>query len=451
MTARNLLQKFKARFDGFTDLMGFGTNRDIIQIIQWENKPLLQKPVLHGMYVQHEMAGKVIDMLPDDALRGWIELQDEKSPEIEALLNKLYRFLCEPDDGNMSPLKSARLDGGAAIYLECDGDPAEPITKPSEIRSFQLVEKEYLEPIDLGRTLRREYYRMQTDDGGSVMVHKSRLIIIQGVIMPKDYMILNNGWGGSELERPSKPLIAYSLAHGSIPQILKDFIRDVVRVQGLKELAINACSEDLQAFKDKMDAIKIGQTLYNATVLDSEDEWKRETANIAGINDLIRNPEKALVACTPYPHTKLFNESPGAALSQSGSSQEKDYNKVVSAYQEIKIRPIIDQVLKVLTGREYKYRFAPLDVPSQKEQADTLNTVADAITKLVSSKTATPQECATMIDGDELTMLPVLSGGAAQMAAEAKQMQEKLIQGAANNGNQNDQSQNDQGRAAGQP
>ena len=439
MTVKSMWQTFKQRFDGFTDLMGFGTSRDIIQRIEWKNKPFLTQRSLHGMYAQHEMAAKIVDMLPDDALRGWIELQDDKSPEIEALLNKLYRFLCEPDDGNMSPLKAARLDGGAAIYLECDGDPAEPITRPSEIRSFQLVEKEYLTPVDLGRTLRREYYTMHTD-GGSFVVHKSRLVIVQGVILPKDYMILNNGWGGSELERPSKPLIAYSLAHASVPQILKDFIRDVVRVQGLKDLAINACAEDLQAFKDKMDAIKIGQTLYNATVLDADDEWMRQTASVTGINDLIRNPEKALVAATVYPHTKLFNESPGAALSQSGSSQEKDYNKTVTAYQEIKIRPIIDQILMVQTGQAFKYRFAPLDVPSQKEQADTLNVVADAITKLVSSKTATPQECATMLEGEEIRLLPVLSGGAAQMAAEAKQMQEQ-IQGAVNNGNENNQSQ----------
>lgn len=449
MTAPNLLQKFKARWDGFTDLMGFGTSRDIIQRIEWQNKPFLTKSSLHGMYAQHEMAAKVIDMLPDDALRGWIELQDDKSPEIESLLTQLYRLLCEPEDGNMSPLKAARLDGGAAIYLECDGDPSQPITGPTEIRSFQFIEKEYLQAIDLGRSLRREMYRMYTDNGGYIIVHKSRLVTIQGVILPTDYMILNNGWGGSELERPSKPLIAYSLAHASVPQILKDFIRDVVRVQGLKELAINSCSEDLQAFKDKMDSIKIGQTLYNATVLDLEDEWIRQTANVTGINDLIRNPEKALVACTPYPHTKLFNETPGAALSQSGSSQEKDYNKTVSSYQEIKIRPIINQILKVATGRDFKYRFAPLDVPSQKEQADTLNTVADAITKLVSSKTATPQECATMLDGDELTMLPVLSGGAAQMAKEAKQMQEKLIQGDFNNGDRTEgnQTQNSQSQS----
>jgi phage-related protein (TIGR01555 family) len=444
MTVKNLLQTFKQRFDGFTDLMGFGTSRDIIQRIEWQNKPFLTKSSLHGMYAQHEMAAKVIDMLPDDALRGWIELQDDKSPEIEALLTQLYRLLCEPEDGNMSPLKAARLDGGAAIYLECDGDPSQPITGPTEICSFQFIEKEYLQAIDLGRSLRREMYRMYTDNGGYIVVHKSRLVTIQGVILPTDYMILNNGWGGSELERPSKPLIAYSLAHAAVPQILKDFIRDVVKIQDLKGLAINACSDDLQAFKDKMDSIKIGQTMYNATVLDSDDEWIRQTASIAGINDLIRNPEKALVACTPYPHTKLFNESPGAALSQAGSSQEKNYNQTVSGYQEIKIRPIINQVLKVATGKDFKYRFAPLDVPSQKEQADTLNTVADAISKLVSSKTATPQECATMLDGDELTMLPVLSGGAAQMAAESKQMQEQLIKGAVNNGNPNDQSQDDQ-------
>lgn len=401
--ATGLKQWLTTRIDGFKNLItAYGTSRDHGYQFDWSQEARLDKATLDSMYMQHPLAWKLIDLLPDNALREWIDIQDEEGEDtLKAECKRFRPVLCEA-------LKMSRLHGGAAIYIEAPGDPETPINSKTMILGYHVFECNYIWPDNINRTLRHEHYVIQHFNGLSERVHKSRLIILQGIEAPRDWMLANNGWGESVLQRLNRPLIAYSIAHALVPNILKDFIRDVIKIQGLKDLAINSCEDDQRSFNDRLDAMFQAESTLNKTVLDSEDEFISQTRSIAGLNDLIRNPEKWLCAASGIPHTLLFGESPGAALSQSGSSQEKDWNKTVCAYQEDTIRPALEQLFFILTGREVEFRFNPLDVPSQKEQAETFKLISEAVKVWIEYAGLTPDEALSMIKGDELKMLPVL-------------------------------------------
>ena len=139
------LKRKLVRFDGFTDFMsaaGMGSKFDILQGMEWRSAPLLSVKILRSMYAQHELAAKIVDMLPDDATREWVDFQAKTSRRIKRLEPMLRELLTQPQNGDMSPLKASRLDGGSPVYMECAGLPDEPITGPTEIYQFHVIEKE---------------------------------------------------------------------------------------------------------------------------------------------------------------------------------------------------------------------------------------------------------------------------------------------------------------------
>jgi phage-related protein (TIGR01555 family) len=237
------------------------------------------------------------------------------------------------------------------------------------------------------------------------LVHASRILRIPGATATRDWLLANEGWPPSVLERCTEPLIAYGAVQGLIPNILKDTIRDVIKLAGLNDLAINECESDQRAFNDRLDAMFLAQSLLNKLVLDTQDEYQRQATNLTGIPEMARLIDRRLTAASGLPHTVLLGESPGNALSQSGSSQDRDFSKAVEAYQEDVIRPVLEQFFTLaepLLGFAVEFAFAPLDVPTLKERAEVFKAVGETVCKLRDSEIITPAEAASPFEGTDV-------------------------------------------------
>lgn len=100
----------------------------------------------------------------------------------------------------------------------------------------------------------------------------------------------------------------------------------------------------------------------------------------------------------------------------------------MAAYQEATIRPALRRVFKVIqaTLKEPEcihFKFRPLDVPTQKEQAEVLEKAANALAKLVDAGIISAAEAASCFDGSELKMMPVLDFEARAQMAEMKELE----------------------------
>lgn len=411
-------EKPMSRLDGFRNLItGYGTSRDHGEQFRWNSRTRLDKATLDGIYAQHPLAAKIVDLLPADGTREWVDIDHDRADDIAFALKQLEakQVFCEA-------LKFARLHGGAAVYMEIeDGrDVTEPVNYAAVrgISGLHVIEKDYISPTSVRRSLRHEHYHITVESEEesiqeTVEVHRSRLLIFQGESVSRDWMLQNGGWAQSVIERCYKALMAYSISHGLIPNILKDFIRDVVKIDGLADMAINDCDADRKAFNDRMDSMLLAQSMLNKLVLDGNDEFQRSTTAVTGINDLIRNPERALVAASGIPHTKLLGESPGGSLGQQGTSQEKDYAKLVASYQADKIALPLEKLLLTVGAAmgirdDIPFNFRSIDKPTQKEEAEVLNLVSQVIERLVKSQVITPDEAVTMIDSEKIRLLPTI-------------------------------------------
>lgn len=426
------LERFRARrSDDFVNrITSYGTKRDHKQQFQWHPEAPLSKHTLETMHAQHPIAWKISDLLSEAALAESISIDSDASQEVDAFLNELMVTTSQGSQMGFdvamqeASIMAYGVHGGAGIYLDIDDgqDVEMPVNLNNvrQIRGAHVIEKDYLYAQDLTRSMRFEHWILHDRHPGEIAestdglmrIHKSRIIQFPGLTVSRDVRIRNNGWGISRIERCKWPLLVYSIAHNLTPNIIKEFISDVIKLQGLNQLSIGECVEDQQAFDDRMDAMFLAKSMLNKLVLDADDDYQKSTTSVAGLTDLINNPERALVQASGIPHTILLGESPGSSLSQSGAAQDRQWKQMIKAYQRNYLRPQYTHMLK-LVGAHLKtgplpFTFPPLDTPSKKEQLEQLEKAASALERLIRNQIITPSEGATMFKNGELAVLPTL-------------------------------------------
>jgi phage-related protein (TIGR01555 family) len=411
---KNTIKYLARRVDGFVShVTGIGTRRDKSERFCIQPERRLSKWELDTLYAEHELCWKLVDLLPEAALRKWISISHPKSKEI---LTELKRIGLR--DALDEALKMARLHGGCAIYLDVDdgGLPHEPVIlhRIKSIRGCDVFESHYLSPKNGLRSWRHEHYILDPhDDREGMEIHRSRLLLFYGAKASRDWMLLNNGWGVSIVQRCFRPLLAYTISHGAVPTIVQDFIQGVLKMAGLNDLDFDS-EQDQKGFDNRLDAMFVSKSYINELIIDKEDDYARHTTNVAGVNDLIRNPERRLVAASGMPHTILLGETPGGGLNAGkGESQEKDWSKSVSSFQERHVSPALDMTLGYMNAYmsfgDLDYTYNPLDAPSAKEQGDLYKVVAEAASKLVQEEIISEAEAATHFSGSEIKVLPTLN------------------------------------------
>lgn len=426
-----------ARMDALTNrLTGYNTTeRDHGQGYNWEIRgPRLNKSQRDDMYARHEIVWKIINLLPDNALRKWLAF-----PKLDEQQQRKLRKLIK--DCNLKPalkhgFHMSALHGGASLYAPLfDGrstDQPLNIASLTGIGRYEAFEIDYLypDPDQVDRTMNPEHWIMVDTFGAVTRIHVSRLIILPGAECGGDWWATQGGRWPSKLERVIEPLVAYCAAHGIVPNILKDIIRDILKIAGLNNDEEEDSPEEQAAFNLWLDALMRAESLINKTLIDAEDDYIRQTTDTQGVPEMIRTTERRLTAAIGYPHTILLGESPGAALSQAGTSQKKDWNEATENFQADEVAPALDvffalaeQVLKI---DEIEYVFNPLDVPTAKEKAEVFDKVASAAEKLKRSKIATTLELGTLFEGDEVRTIPALDlkGREAKQADHAAMLDE---------------------------
>lgn len=407
------------RMDALTNkLTGYNTvERDHGQGYNWEIRgQRLGKEQRDDMYARHELVWKIINLLPDNALRPWVSF-----PKLEEVEQKKIRKLIRDTkirEALKKGFRMARLHGGASLYAPLnDGRfPDQPLNINSlkSVGVYKVYEIDYLypDPAQLDRSLNFEHFIMLDSKGVETRIHISRLIILPGADCGDDWRASHGGAWPNYLERCIEPLVAYCAAHGIVPNILKDIIRDVIKLAGLNQEEDKDDADEQDAFNRWLDALMRAESLINKTVLDADDDYIRQTTNTQGVPETIGTTERRLTAAIGYPHTILLGESPGASLSQAGSSQKKDWNESTANFQQDEVKPALDSFMAlaeaVLNIDEIEYVFNPLDTPSTEQKAKVLNDVASAVEKLIRSKIVTKLEAASLFEGDEVRTIPVL-------------------------------------------
>lgn len=348
------------------------------------------------MYKTHGVIQAAIDMPVLDALRGGIEIT---SDELDADDIKDLNDLLE-QTGTLRTIAEtaiwARLYGGAAIIINADQEPDEPL----DDQHFSELELYAADRWELSATHRDadvyNWFGTQIDG--------SRVLTLSGKPAPRVVRTMLQGWGMSEIEKMIEPFNAYLRINDVIYELLREAKLDVFKFKGFTgQLASAAGTQGLLERTSIMQTIKNYQS---AVVMDKEDEFEQKQISFSGLAEMKKQNQVDLASALRIPMTKLFGLS--ASGFNSGEDDIENYNAMVESEVREPLKPIIRAVVNLrctqLFGEKFDlaFTFKPLRVMSTVDEETVKTNKHNRYVGLYDKGLLTGEECMGLMQTENL-------------------------------------------------
>lgn len=398
------------RLDGWSNLvtsMGTGRDKRMQNQVYWEYH---SPEFFEQMYAGDELASRIVNVVPEEALRkGWEWNNVDKNIE-EAIQDKCADL--DLRGAVERAWKWGRAYGGAVVYIVTDTtDPASPLEIGERVIGLRDLSRYDLRILttdvetDFGSPNwgnPRIYYlvvQMGSQFKG-YPIHWTRMVRFDGYMVPRRTYIRNNYWHDSVLNRLYNSIRNYQTANDSVATMLQDFNVDVYKMKNLANL-MAAGKESV--VKARLEMMSYSKSIIRALLLDSdEEEYENAQRSVDGVAELLTKQANRLVAATDIPHTKLLGESPDGS-NATGNSTTAQWHDHVQSEQENYLRPRLQQLIDCIFFDIPKlgFKFKSLYQLTELEQADLRLKVAQADQIYLSTGVLDPSEVAESRFGGE--------------------------------------------------
>lgn len=374
------------RTDGYKNaVLGHGLkNKDPSANFGFEPGPILTDQMLSNLFIGNSIARKIISLPADEAVKNWITIDDDPDSKPMQILDTMGAESCFAD-----ALRWGRLYGGSVILmLANDGGTLEdPLRENNvkEVESIRVYDKTqvfwndavlYEDPRNklYGEP---EYYEISPIGGMPFTVHESRLLKFKGDPLPDYYRLRYQGWGLPSLQGLWNELLHNGHAHSLAILIMERMSQGVLKLDGLLETLEIEGGDKL--VKDRLELIDMARSILNTIAIDSKDEFELKTMSLAQIPELLDRFGLAVSAASNIPFTLLFGRSP-AGMNATGEADLENYYNMVKQMQKRQLKPQLSRLIRLISDSKeaLKLTFAPLWLPSEKEQAETDKMKAEA-------------------------------------------------------------------------
>ena len=401
----------EVRMDGWHSLVtGLGTAADkrMSNTVQWNPYTM---EFYEQLYSGDELASRIVDIIPDDAMRKWIEpLGYSKNviSEVEKRLTSLdARGSCE------RAWKWGRAFGGGLQYVVTDCvDPAQPLDPEREqviaLREMSRYDLRIL-TTDIETDFGSEnygqpniyYLNVQVGTNTKLYpIHWTRVIRYDGKMVPRRTYIRNNYWHDSVLQRLFNVIRNYQTSNDAAAAIMQDFNTGVFK---MKDLANMLSSGKEALVKQRIEMLNYAKSTIRAMILDSDSEEYQDMArNVTGLPEMLDHMARRFVAATEIPHTKLLGESPDGS-NATGNSTTQMWREYIESEQNNYLRPKLNRLFSILfyDMPELSYKFKPLHQLTELEQADMRLKTAQTDQIYLTEQVLDPSEVAKSRFGGE--------------------------------------------------
>lgn len=389
----NSISRLVTRVDGwFNVLTGLGRkDRDkrMSAAIEWV--PLQEKEVEY-LYAGDDMAAKIVDLLPNEAMRGGFKIIGYETEANDAL-----DTACAEIGLKQNSLQSwiwARIYGGSGMLLITDDltKLAEPLPQNAVVRGlrpiqrwelvpeYESVEKDIRSPNFGMPTFYQFYPRMVNGKVIGERIHFTRLVRFDGEELPGSLKRENNYWGDSVLSKLQNAIRNYQTEHDSAASIVQDFRIGKFKIKGLADML--AADKDQDIIK-RLELVRLSKSVASAIVLDADsEEFDYSTSTVTGIPELLGKAELRLVSGSGIPHTVLLGESP-VGSNATGNSTVLSWYDTVEQERQNYLKPRLLAVVRLkakemgLDPKLADIDFKPLWQMDEAEQANIRKTQAD--------------------------------------------------------------------------
>lgn len=397
--------RFQRFADGLTNVFsGLGGKGDPRTGNAYAFAPLTQYQII-AAYRGSGLMRKIIEIPADDVVREWREWKGD-ADQIATIWKEEQRLSIPQKLREAEVLRGL---GGGAFILGAPGDPATPLPKVGKgglayvhvVSRWQLSALGWIDdPTDplFGEP---SMWRINTQKG-QVSIHPSRVIAFRGDFMPDiaSANLEDRFWGESRVARVLSAVEDCDTARQSFAALITKASRLRLGIPGLAQLIAEGQDSRIQG---RLANLMMGESIMNATIYDrgdamdgagnSGEQIDDVQYNFAGIKDVMESFSMWVSAIADIPATRLLGRAP-EGMNASGNSQQIDWNKVIRARQTMATAPCLNRLDAALvpsalgsTPEGLTYEFPPLDLPSEKEVAETFKLNIEAIEKLQATAT----------------------------------------------------------------
>lgn len=392
--------------DGIANVLtGLGGGMDP-QSYAYYSVPAISQQQLESSFRVSWLSKKIHTIPPTDAVRAgrsWqaddadIELieKEEKRLGLWAKVRKAEIFarlyggsvmLLGTGDGNLAlPLDVNRVGKGGLKYIHVFSRPE--ITIPNLI--LDPGSEFYSQPTE---------YLFNGGDGRMIAVHPSRVVRFIGSELPDQVQRAESGWGDPLLMSLQSAITNADTIQGTFSALAAKGKVDVLSVPGLTEMM--STTEGEQRLIKRTQLSQMFSSLFHTLLLDSTpmgkdvaETWEQVTISMANWGEVGTMFMQFVSGASDVPMTRLLGMSPGG-LNSTGESDQSNYFQMVSAGQELSLRPrleMIDEVLlrSALGARppEAYFSYNPLAVESEEIKSKNFKTRTEGIKTLAESGT----------------------------------------------------------------
>ena len=422
---------------------GQGTVRDRSLYNEIQARRKLSSGEIDQLYEYHWMVQNLIDVLPDECTREWIEYQitgEDKAPELigkfieyqDRLVDDVGDEISTTDIFNEA-LREERLTGGAAIYIDIDdGREAWEEVDEKNIKTINFLRvfdrwavtpernttleknENFLIQDDMAWDMSRPtHYRLSLGRNigrkNTGLIHRSRVLRFGGATrLSYRSRQRNQGWGNSVLETFAQPLARYDMAISLAASLLPEVIKKTWKIEGLFKMIIAGQEEIL---RKRIAEAAMMESSFKYRVIDKNTEDITESSlNFDGIFGAVEKAIDECVAASNLPRTYLLGVSPAGKLGDSGGSEQTDMNKTVRQYQNRHIKRQLnrfhwlcwlakDSPAKGKIPNGFRWNFIDTYPLSEKEKAEICSIYSGALNGYISSQVLMPEEVANSVFG----------------------------------------------------
>ena len=354
--------------------------------------------LMNSLYRSHWIVRKIIDTIPEDMVKNWINITTQLEPEQIKRFDKLQRTTRIQRD-ILQGLKWGRLYGGAAAVIIIDGhenildQPLDyDMIMPGSFKGLIIGDRwsgitpgeDLIEDVSSPDFGLPEYYMWNTDNF-TVKVHHSRILRFIGRELPYIEKCTEVGWGASEVEIVFDELKKRDNTSWNIAQLI--FLANL-RVLKMDDMGELLAIGDEQSQKELYNTVQAQNWLMSNMgmyLLNKDDDFQTYQYSFSGLNDIYESFMLDVAGAAEIPVTKLFGRAP-AGFNATGESDSKNYYETVEQKQTAQLDPVLDKLLPIMFVSEFgsvpddlDYDYNPIGTPSESELSDIVDKKSNAI------------------------------------------------------------------------
>jgi len=409
-----IINRNRKTLDAYKNAMsGFGGQFDPMNRLTFNVSTILSKGDVELLYRQDWLSRKIVEAVPDDVTRKWIDIHIGDNSIVQDINNKIKKLKIIKKF--KEALINARLYKGSVIILgvldgkaPCDPldyDNIEDLLYLNVIDSYSInVKSYYKDPFkpNYGEPkLYKLYTQLKPDeyDPSDNIIHESRLIRFDGAYLPEFLRRMNNGWNDSVLNSINQALKQYGTSMQSGALLFQDFISKVLKMPNLGDLL--SSEEGRSTLELRIQYAMASFSSIGMVVIGEDEEFAKVQTPISGLSELMDKYIEAVSASSNVPRSRLFGQSLGTLAGATETT--RSYYDYCAAYQIDHVEDQVSKLIKILLNcknsvtkgkepPEWGFEFCSLWDETNKEVTTARKMQAQVDDLYIEKKVLTPEE-----------------------------------------------------------